>query len=423
MPKGYSSPRSPEGRSSLVGAPPWHYVGTMLVVEYWADPAAAAAVLPAPLEPHPDGGRAAAMFIDWQSCGDDGGELVDPSRSQYKEFFITVNALYEGEEVAYCPYIWVDRDFALARGWIQGFPKKLGSVWVTRSFGLDTRADPGEKPGARYGGTCAAYERRLAEATITLERESDDRAHPQRPADRQRSPLPAPREGPPRRPGRARARALEGIRPQRLGDLGGLGDARAVRRSRRGADRACAGADRQGLSAHDRLLGRRPRNADRAVSIASSHANVADVAGIAVSTDHFIGGERVASARALHRHQPDRRPRARRGLRRRAPTRPRRQSTPPPRRSSHGRRSARRAACPYLLRLADLIDANVDRIAAVECEDMAMLLESLRARVIGSRCAQLPRLRRARRRLRRARLELQRDREPRRAHARRARRS
>ena len=27
-----------------------------------------------------------------------------------------------------CPYIWVDRDFALVRGWIQGFPKKLGSI-------------------------------------------------------------------------------------------------------------------------------------------------------------------------------------------------------------------------------------------------------------------------------------------------------
>ncbi len=65
--KGYSAPRSPEGRSSLVPAPPWHYVGDMLVIEFWADPAAAAAVLPEPLEPHPDGGRAAAMFIDWQS--------------------------------------------------------------------------------------------------------------------------------------------------------------------------------------------------------------------------------------------------------------------------------------------------------------------------------------------------------------------
>ena len=37
----------------------------------------------------------------------------------------------------------------------------------------------------------------------------------------------------------------------------------------------------------------------------------------------------------------------------------------------------------YLHRLADLIDANTERLAAVECADMAMLLRSLRARVIG----------------------------------------
>src|SRR4029079_1662068 len=36
----------------------------------------------------------------------------------------------------------------------------------------------------------------------------------------------------------------------------------------------------------------------------------------------------------------------------------------------------------YLHRLADLIDENVDRLATVECADMAMLLRSLRARVI-----------------------------------------
>ncbi|HVA53978.1 MAG TPA: aldehyde dehydrogenase [Acidimicrobiales bacterium] len=36
----------------------------------------------------------------------------------------------------------------------------------------------------------------------------------------------------------------------------------------------------------------------------------------------------------------------------------------------------------YLHRLADLIDANVERIATVECLDMAMLVESLRRRVI-----------------------------------------
>ena len=36
----------------------------------------------------------------------------------------------------------------------------------------------------------------------------------------------------------------------------------------------------------------------------------------------------------------------------------------------------------HLRRLADLIDANIERIATVECLDMAMLEESLRLRVI-----------------------------------------
>jgi betaine-aldehyde dehydrogenase/5-carboxymethyl-2-hydroxymuconic-semialdehyde dehydrogenase len=40
------------------------------------------------------------------------------------------------------------------------------------------------------------------------------------------------------------------------------------------------------------------------------------------------------------------------------------------------------ARSKYLNRLADLIDANVERLAQVECLDMAMLLRSLRARVI-----------------------------------------
>lgn len=173
MRTGFSYPLSPLGRANLVGTPPWHYVGDLLVIDFWADPDAAAAVLPDVLEPHPDGGRMAAMFIDWQSCGADGAELLDPSRSQYKEFFVTVNALYGGEEVAFCPYIWVDRDFSLARGWIQGFPKKLGSIWITRTFGMSTVADPGIKAGAGFGATLAASERRLAEATVTLERISE----------------------------------------------------------------------------------------------------------------------------------------------------------------------------------------------------------------------------------------------------------
>src|SRR5436853_4222871 len=94
---GYSLPLSPRGAASLVPAPPWHYVGDFLVVEYWADPDAVAAVLPPGLEPLADDpGRAAALFVDWQSRSDDGGELIDPARSQYKECFLVVNATLDG---------------------------------------------------------------------------------------------------------------------------------------------------------------------------------------------------------------------------------------------------------------------------------------------------------------------------------------
>jgi hypothetical protein len=172
--RGYSLPRTATGRASLVPRPPWHYVGDFLVLEYWADPDAVAALLPPGLEPFADDpGRCAALFVDWQSCTGDREELVDPARSQYKEFFIVTNALLDGRHVTTCPFIWVDRDFALVRGWVQGFPKKLGSIWITRTFGLDTVADPGISAGATFGGTLAANDRRLAQGTVTLERVSE----------------------------------------------------------------------------------------------------------------------------------------------------------------------------------------------------------------------------------------------------------
>jgi acetoacetate decarboxylase len=167
-PQGFSLPLSPGGTASIIPSPPWHYVGDFLVIEYWAEPDAVAAVLPPQLSPYPDDpGRCAALFVDWQSCSDSGAELLDPVRGQYKEFFIVVNAMLGDEHVTTCPYIWVDKDFALIRGWIQGFPKKLGDVHITRSFGLDCRAE-----GRTFAGTLTAHGRLLAEGTVTPERVS-----------------------------------------------------------------------------------------------------------------------------------------------------------------------------------------------------------------------------------------------------------
>jgi acetoacetate decarboxylase len=170
---GYTVPRTPRGEAGLVPPPPWHYVGDFLVVDYWCDPDAAAAILPEGIEPHPDPGRCAAVFADWQSCSEGGDELTDPVRSHYREFYIVVGGLLDGEEVTTCPFIWVDRDFAMARGWIQGFPKKQGEVWMTRAYALQCRAAPGLSPGSQFGATCSARGHALARAKVTLERLSE----------------------------------------------------------------------------------------------------------------------------------------------------------------------------------------------------------------------------------------------------------
>jgi acetoacetate decarboxylase len=167
--KGYTVPRTATGQASLVPPPPWHYVGDFVVVDFWADPAVAVSLLPEGLTPHPDPGRCAAVFADWQSCSEQGDELTDPVRSQYREFYIVISALLGGEEVTTCAFIWVDQDFALARGWIQGFPKKQGEVWMTRVYPLQCRAAPGVEVGSRFGATCSARGRELARAVVTLD--------------------------------------------------------------------------------------------------------------------------------------------------------------------------------------------------------------------------------------------------------------
>ncbi|HEX5695723.1 MAG TPA: acetoacetate decarboxylase family protein [Acidimicrobiia bacterium] len=170
---GFLFPRTPSGRSSLIPSPPWHYSGEMLTVEYRTDPARVAELLPDGIDLAPeDPGAVALIWADWQSCGDSFEELLDPVRSQYKECFVVVRCSFEGEVWSRCVYIWVDKDFALVRGHHQGYPKKLGSIWMTKPITVG-RAGPRLGPGARFGATLAAADRRLARAMITLQQPAE----------------------------------------------------------------------------------------------------------------------------------------------------------------------------------------------------------------------------------------------------------
>jgi acetoacetate decarboxylase len=168
MLKGFNYPLTPKGKSTLNPAPPWYYSSDFLNIEFWADPAAVRAILPEGLDPDPKAeGHAGAYFYDWQFSGSN-EEYLDPTRYQYREFFILLDALFEGKPVSYCPYIFVDNDAALARGWSQGYPKRLASVFQTRYYAATGKAGPALAAGSKFAGTISAGGQRLAEGVVTL---------------------------------------------------------------------------------------------------------------------------------------------------------------------------------------------------------------------------------------------------------------
>ena len=168
-------PFSPDGGASIAPYPPWHYAADFVTIEYWTDPAAVEALLPPGLSLYPaERGLVTVSFVDWQACTDAGGELLDPVRAQYRECIVLASVQYEGQLMQYCPYIVVDQDTSLARGWALGYPKKLGSVWITRSMGVASPASPALQPGGIFAGTVAVKDRRLAEAHVELKTLADD---------------------------------------------------------------------------------------------------------------------------------------------------------------------------------------------------------------------------------------------------------
>jgi acyl-CoA reductase-like NAD-dependent aldehyde dehydrogenase len=107
-----------------------------------------------------------------------------------------------------------------------------------------------------------------------------------------------------------------------------------------------------------------------------------DIDGISVSPDHYIGGRRVGSADTFETRCPFDWSRkladVARGTAETAALAAEAATAAFPAWAALGAQG--RAAC--LHRLADLIEANVEALATIECLDMGMLLESLRLRVI-----------------------------------------
>ena len=172
--QGNVPPFAPRGKADIVATPPWYIAADVIAIEFWADPDAVAATLPPGLTPDvASNGRVIAIFADCQFNAE-GEELLDPARYQCREFFTLVDSRWNETPVHWMLHAYADNDAALARGWVKGSPKRLGSVFQTRTFPVPGPAAASISQGVRFAASVSANGQRLANACLTLRRDNAD---------------------------------------------------------------------------------------------------------------------------------------------------------------------------------------------------------------------------------------------------------
>lgn len=167
--QGYCYPLSPLGKASILDDPPWHFGGDILFVAFRADPRATTALLPPPLEPGSDPGLCFAWVADIVCCGDQTRDMPyrNPARTHYVEGMVAVSCSFQGKQGYTVPYIWVDRDWSVARGWWFGWPKKLAACYLSRYHHLNPAMGP-VKEGTRFSGLVERQGQTLMRAGMTI---------------------------------------------------------------------------------------------------------------------------------------------------------------------------------------------------------------------------------------------------------------
>jgi acetoacetate decarboxylase len=165
--QGWTLPQTKSGRSSIVAPPPWHYSGEIIAVDFTADVAAIVALLPEGMTPSPDG-AVSVVFADWSSASDhDERVLADPAVGQYHEAYLVLHAVRGDKKVGRVPFIWVDSELSLLRGQIQGFPKKLGQVAMTKPVELG-RGGVKKQVGATFAAHATSHGRRVLTTAVKI---------------------------------------------------------------------------------------------------------------------------------------------------------------------------------------------------------------------------------------------------------------
>jgi hypothetical protein len=140
-----------------IPAPPWHFGSDVIQVDFQVAPATLAAFLPPGIEASAiEPGRVQIAFCSVAAVGDAADQsVVAPGDANFEECLVKLRARAGDLEGWYVSHSWVTNDVSLQRGIVQGFPKRIGRVALTRFDTVQARAG-GRWKGARLGGVLEA---------------------------------------------------------------------------------------------------------------------------------------------------------------------------------------------------------------------------------------------------------------------------
>lgn len=170
--KYWSTPITRSGKSTLVPEGPWHYGLNVIAVHALGDKELLSEATPKPLEV--DDGQIWFYIADIVSVSEKHPELnVEvPDLLQYREATVFIKVRYEGKTYAYCPFMWVDKDLPLMRGFIVGFPKKIAYIELTKLHPQIPYYN-GLREGISLGGFAIRSNYLLFKLKVKLERKAN----------------------------------------------------------------------------------------------------------------------------------------------------------------------------------------------------------------------------------------------------------
>jgi acetoacetate decarboxylase len=161
---------TPSGRSSIVRSGSYSWGADALAVYFVANPDRLQELLPGSLRVLD--GRCMAYVGEFVSVSEDHPDMAyhDPAGVIYHEAALSIACRF-GEREGYFPtFMWVDKEWSLLRGWLNGYPKKLADqVVLGRRHRLDPVTGP-TREGARIAGTCSRHGRELLRLGIEVQR-------------------------------------------------------------------------------------------------------------------------------------------------------------------------------------------------------------------------------------------------------------